>query len=214
MLDENLVASMVTRRVVGDTFRRLPPDKKWRIYQAALRLFGRYGYDGLPVARLCRQAAISKGSFFQYFPSKSHLLEFCLLVFDDRLERLFDDIRRRETAGTVRQRLAYLCTAVTASDLSPDERLFYLLAVWGLRHSGVETAGIDLERHFRAGVREIVLRGIETGEVRGDYPGAVLAEAVAAVLSGLLSRVFAVPDEDPGPLSETVLAVVLDGLLR
>ncbi|RME24470.1 MAG: TetR/AcrR family transcriptional regulator, partial [Candidatus Zixiibacteriota bacterium] len=107
-LDENLIAELVRRRVVSDTFRRLPPEKKRQIYDATIRLFGRYGYDGLAVERICRSSGISKGSFFQYFATKSHLLEFCLLVFDHRLADLFATIQRGDTAGLARRRLVYL----------------------------------------------------------------------------------------------------------
>lgn len=61
MLDENVIADLVRRRVVSDTFRRLTPDKKLLVYRAATHLFGEYGYDGLAVDRICHDAGISKG---------------------------------------------------------------------------------------------------------------------------------------------------------
>ena len=87
MLDENVIVELVGRKVVSDTFRRLAPEKKLQVYRAATRLFGTYGYDGLSVNRICREAGISKGSFFQYFESKSYLLEFTILIFDDYLAK-------------------------------------------------------------------------------------------------------------------------------
>ena len=62
MLDENVVIELVRRKVVTDTFRRLPPDKKEQIYRATIRLFGEYGFDGLAVDRICREAPSSRFS--------------------------------------------------------------------------------------------------------------------------------------------------------
>jgi len=59
LLDENVIAELVERKVVSDTFRRLAPDKKELVYRTAIRLFGKYGFDGLPVDRICREAGIS-----------------------------------------------------------------------------------------------------------------------------------------------------------
>ena len=40
LLDENLISELVARGTVTDTFRRLSPDKKNRIYRVAIKLFG------------------------------------------------------------------------------------------------------------------------------------------------------------------------------
>ena len=102
-----------------------------RIVQTAVRLFGEYGYDGLAVDRFCREAGISKGSFFQYFESKSHLLEFVVLVFDDYLARWVTELRHREKAALARDRLMYLYQSlVVNAKLHSSEERFYLFGSW------------------------------------------------------------------------------------
>ena len=138
MLDENVIAELVGRKVVTDTFRRLTPDKKERLYRTAIRLFGKYGYDGLAVEVICTQAGISKGSFFQYFPSKSHLLEFAVLVFDDYLTRTVAEIRAQEKAVLARDRILYLYHAVAVNTrLYEDEQAFYLFVTMAVRHAAI-----------------------------------------------------------------------------
>lgn len=191
VIDENVVVALVTRRVVNDTFRRLAADKKRRLYQTAIRLFGHYGHDGLAVDEFCRQAEISKGSFFQYFPSKSHLLEFAILVFDDNLGRLLVEIRRSAPGPLVRQKLLYLYEAliVNARRYRAEER-FYLFATRALEHSAVMLHGLDLERHVAGYVEEIIRRGEETGEIRGDFDVALTAQLVSLVLGTLVRNTF------------------------
>ena len=139
-IDENLVAQLVTRGVVTDTFRRLPPDKKSRLYRTAIKLFGEFGYDGLAIDQLCGEAGISKGSFFQYFPSKTHLLEFVILIFDDYLGKWVTDIRAADTGALARQRptlvFAVIGQARAAGRLTPEREsalLSTLLEAWAVR---------------------------------------------------------------------------------
>ncbi|HOZ07957.1 MAG TPA: helix-turn-helix domain-containing protein, partial [candidate division Zixibacteria bacterium] len=173
-LDENEVLRLVRRGAATDTFRRLPAEKKAFIYRTALRLFGEFGYDGLAVDRFCREAGISKGSFFQYFPSKSHLLEFCVLLFDRSLGEWLADIRRTDGGGLARQRLLHLYrAAAVTSRLHPTEERFYLFVTRALNHAAVALEGIDCERHFSDYVAEIIARGEQTGEIRRDFESAL-----------------------------------------
>ncbi|UCG61727.1 MAG: TetR/AcrR family transcriptional regulator, partial [Candidatus Zixiibacteriota bacterium] len=135
-LDENLISELVGRGVVTDTFRRLGPDKKSRIYRMAVKLFGEYGYDGLAIDQLCDESGISKGSFFQYFPSKTHLLEFAILVFDDYLGKWVAEIKAAETAVLARDRIMYFYQAlVVNSKLFRDEEKFFLFITSAMNHS-------------------------------------------------------------------------------
>lgn len=213
MLDENLIVELVRRRVVTDRFRRLPPDKKQLIYETTVRLFGEYGYDGLPVDRLCREAGISKGSFFQYFESKSHLLEFSILVFDDYLEKWVAEVRRAETSVLVRDRLRYLYDAlVVNSKLFAPEKRFYMFVTNALHHAGIEIQGFDIGRHINAYIVEIVTRGNATGEIRGDFDVALTGHLVSAIMEALLQQQFTgrrLPRKETG---DYLVSFLMDGV--
>ncbi|HVP06569.1 MAG TPA: TetR/AcrR family transcriptional regulator [Candidatus Acidoferrum sp.] len=215
MLDENVVAHMVRRKIVTETFRRLPPEKKELIYRAAIRLFGTYGYDGLPVDRLCKEAGISKGSFFQYFPSKSHLLEFSILIFDDYLARRMEEVKSRETAVLARDRIAHLYhAAVLNAKLFPAEKIFYLFVTHATAHAGVAVEGIDLERHLSNYVREIIERGEKTGEIRGDIDVNLTAHLVSIIFGALIGREFSGSRTTGRPSGELLVSFLFDGLKR
>jgi AcrR family transcriptional regulator len=190
-LNENLIADLVGQKVVTDTFRRLHPEKKVQVYRAGIRLFGTYGYDGLSVDRICTECAISKGSFFQYFPSKTNLLEFVLILFDDYVAQWVVEVHRRETAALARDRLLYLYhELIINSKLYRAEQTFYLFATRGLNHAGVEIEGIDPERHFREYIAEIIARGEQTGEIRGDFEVDLTSHLVALIIDAIVGRQF------------------------
>lgn len=190
-IDENLIVELVARGVVTDRFRRLAPDKKSRTYKTAIHLFSEYGYDGLAVDQLCREASISKGSFFQYFPSKAHLLEFSILIFDDYLARWISEIRAAEKTVFARDRLLYLYqTLVINSKLYKDEQKFYLFVTNALDHAGVSLEGIDLRRHIQDYITEIISRAVETGEIRGDYEVGLTGHLVSLIMGALIDRQY------------------------
>jgi len=213
MLDENVVSDLVRRRVVSDTFRRLTPDKKLQVYRAATRLFGEYGYDGLSVDRICHDAGISKGSFFQYFESKSHLLEFTILVFDDYLAKWVAELRQNEKSALAKDRLRYMYDSlVVNAKLHQSEQKFFLFVTHGLDHAGVMLEGIDLERHLRLYVKEIVTRAVQTGEIRGDFDVDLTEYLVSMILEALLRRQFSgrrVPLHRTG---EYLISFLFDGI--
>jgi len=213
MLDENVIAGLARQKIVSDTFRRLPPEKKELIYDQAIHLFGRYGYDGLPVDRLCKEAGISKGSFFQYFPSKMHLLEFVILLFDDRLGKWVAEIRTQETGARASDRLMHLYHAAVANArLFPAEKLFYLFVTHAVEHAGVMIEGIDLERHLHEYVRQIIERGVETGEIRSDIKPELVAYLVAIIFGALIGREYGSKSIPARPTGEQLISVLFDGV--
>ncbi len=213
MLDENIVAELVDRKVIFDTFRKLTPDKKSRIYHTAVTLFAEYGYDGLSVDMVCEKASISKGSFFQYFPSKSHLFEFVILIFDDYLAKWMAEIRKNETAVLAKDRLMYLYQAlVVNSKLFQDEERFFLYTTAAMSHSTVVIEGIDLSRHFRSYVNEIIERGVQTGEIRGDFEVEITGYLVSVIIEGLLRRQYTDQKMHWRQTEEYLISFLFDGI--
>lgn len=49
-------------------------DTKEKILESAAKLFRINGYDGTPISEIIRDAAVSKGSLYYYFPSKQIIL--------------------------------------------------------------------------------------------------------------------------------------------
>lgn len=212
-LDENLLVELVEQGVVADTYRRLRPEKRERIYRTAVRLFGEYGFDGWSIDRLCAESDISKGSFFQYFPSKTHLLELVVLIFDNYLARAVAAIKWHESAVLARDRLVYLYdTLVVNSRLHEDEQRFYLFVTSGVLHTGVVLEGIDLSRHFREYIVDIVERGVVTGEIRSDFKPELTGRLVSALIGGLVERRYTGRKAERRQVGEYLVTFLFDGI--
>ena len=181
----------------------------------AVQLFGEYGYDGLSIDRLCEKAGISKGSFFQYFPSKTHLFEFVILIFDDYLAKWIDEIKNKETAVLAKDRLLYLYQAlIINSKLFTDEQKFFLYVSSSLSHATVFIAGIDLTRHFQQYIKEIIERGVKTGEIRGDFEVDMTGYLVSLIIEGLLRRWYSEESTTRQQTEEYLISFLFDGISK
>lgn len=76
--------------------RRPPSEIRERIYRVALRRIRAHGYDDTPVSAITRESDVAKGTFFNHFPTKEHLLARAL---DEMLDRAFRSATR-DTVGS------------------------------------------------------------------------------------------------------------------
>ncbi len=68
MLDQSPFSASVPRRL------RRKMEVRRRIYESAITLFRRQGYESTTIQDICDIADIAKQTFFNYFPSKEHVL--------------------------------------------------------------------------------------------------------------------------------------------
>lgn len=73
----NPEAGTAIRKTEGSSAAISPekdPGNRERILSTALRLFTRYGVDATPTSRISREACVSTGTLFHYFPDKDTLV--------------------------------------------------------------------------------------------------------------------------------------------
>src|SRR5690348_5605782 len=76
--------------VLPDRRQRRSADIRERLFQAALQLFAEKGFAETTVEDITNAADVGKGTFFNYFPSKDHIL----LAFSDmQLGKLEQSVR-------------------------------------------------------------------------------------------------------------------------
>ncbi|MGQ8338169.1 TetR/AcrR family transcriptional regulator [Sunxiuqinia sp. A32] len=58
-----------------EQFEQIRKEKKELIRQTALELFAEYGYHGTSISQIAKKASISKGLTYNYYESKSNILQ-------------------------------------------------------------------------------------------------------------------------------------------
>ena len=135
------------------------------------------------------------------------------MIFDGYLTQWVAEIKTKEPSALARERLLYLYqTLVTNYKLHRSEEKFYHFITNAMHHSAVTIEGIDLERHFHDYVEEIIERGEQMGEVRGDYDVALTAHLVALVIGALVSRQYGGREMLPRSTEEYLVSFLFDGI--
>ncbi len=62
------------------------------IYETALQLIERFGYNSVSVEQICRECGVSKGAFYHHFSSKKDLLNQSRSSFDSAMQQEILDL--------------------------------------------------------------------------------------------------------------------------
>lgn len=154
-----------------------------RIFRSALDLFAQKGFAETTVEDITNAADVGKGTFFNYFPSKDHIL----LAFGEmqlgRLRQAVDEAR--QTNEPLPKFLRSLTTRMTEEPVrNPDIVRVLLLAF--LSNPDVRHAMMDLQTRVLALHSEMIKLGQERGEIRSDLPPIEIAQVFRQVIFGTL----------------------------
>ena len=166
-----------------DRRQRRSAETRERLFRAALRLFAEQGFAETTVEDITNAADVGKGTFFNYFPSKEHIL----IAFSDmqlsKLQATVDQMRARPEPMRSFFRAMTLRMTEEPSK-SPDVVRALLQA--NLSSSSVRS--VMLERSARAEglLTQLVQIGQERGEFRRNVPALELAQVFRQTIFGTL----------------------------
>jgi AcrR family transcriptional regulator len=151
-----------------------------RLFQAAIAEFRRVGFDGAHVARIAREAGVSRPSFYFHFPTKEHVL----LELQWLEERMLAE--RLERARSLREAFHELAEGLIESEAQlGDSELFRdMFSIYVRRPAHLlldeQTFPIvaALARHF--------VGAAARGELRAGLEAEVAARVCLASVFGLL----------------------------
>ena len=133
--------------------------RRRHIAEAAAGCFARNGFDRTTTADICREAGMSSGSLFHYFPSKKAVF---LAIFED----------------DARQTAALLAEAATAAD--PWAAVLHVLDVLAAPAADPAAPGLVMALLSMAGRDPDVAELLERGDVEACAGLATLLDAAAA----------------------------------
>jgi AcrR family transcriptional regulator len=152
-----------------------------KLFLAAMELFSRKGFAQTKVEEITEAADVGKGTFFNYFPSKEHVLGYFVSKQHGTLQRHLRRARAGKTGSE--QVLAGLARDLTrVPGKSPQMARSLILALVG----NIEIREY-MARQMCAGrklIAEIVRLGQERGELRDENPPAELARIFQQTLMG------------------------------
>jgi len=170
--------------------RKVDPEqhegKRQEILAAAHRCFLRYGLQGASISMICKEAGMSPGHLYHYFPSKDAIVE---QIADDYLTTLhahFNAHAEDEPTATVL--LSELWSMNGWDDLAHFRITFELLAEAG-RNERIRA----ILKENTDGVRTLLTEALTAGQVHGEVDSGLDPKHTSAVLVALLDAAPMLP---------------------
>ena len=167
----------------SDRRQRRSADIRERLFRAALELFAQKGFAETTVEDITEAADVGKGTFFNYFPSKDHIL----LAFGEmqlsKLEAAIEIVRR--TNDPMPEFLRSLALRMTQEPTRNPAIIRALLQAY-LSTTPVRAAMMDLQKRVHKLHSELIQLGQDRGEIRNDLPAAEIAHVFRQTVFGTL----------------------------
>jgi len=180
-----------------------------RLFRAAMDLFAKQGFAGTTVEDITNAADVGKGTFFNYFPSKDHIL---LAFAEMQLATLRLAVEEaRHASMPLLEFVRSLVVRMTAEPArNPDLIRVLLLAFLG--NSEVRQAMRDLHVHVLDLHAQMVQIGQERGEVRTDISAADIALVFRQAIFGTLLVWSLYGDDSLEPRLNSAFEIIWSGL--
>ena len=158
-------------------------ERRERLFRAALDLFARKGFAETTVEDITNAADLGKGTFFNYFPSKEHILLAFAEMQLGKLRAAADEARAKNEPTRVF--LRSLGARMTQEPIRNPSIIRILLQAF-LSNTPVRESMMDLQARVIAIHTEIIHLGQQRGEIRDDLPPEVLANVFRQTVFGTL----------------------------
>jgi AcrR family transcriptional regulator len=180
-----------------------------RIFRAALDLFARQGFAETTVEDITNAADVGKGTFFNYFPSKDHILLAFAEMQIAKLRLAVEEARR--TAEPMPQFMRSLAALMTKEPARNPAIIRVLLQAF-ISNSQVREAMLDLQARVLAFHTEMIQLGQGRGEIRDDLPAVEIALVFRQTIFGTLLIWSLYGDSSLQSRMDSALEIIWSGL--
>ena len=177
--------SQSAARKAGTASRRVrrSAELRERLFRAALALFGKKGFAQTKVEDITEAADVGKGTFFNYFPTKEHIL----MAFGEmqlgKLEAIVRDAQQSDLP--MRGVLRMLVLRMTEEPIR-NPAIVRALLLANLSSVHVRGAMLRIHDRNRALLGKLIRHGQERSEIRTDLPAEEIAQVWRQTIFGTL----------------------------
>lgn len=167
--------------------------RRQELLAAAARTFEQSGYAATTIDAIAAAAGVSKGSVYNYFPSKEMLFE---AVFEQAASDAQADIRRRiDTAPSATGKIERILEYWSAESVSMQSMGRLTLEFWATaareRQGAIAESFGRFYAEHRSLLEQIIREGVASGEFTVQFPPVVGASLILGVLDGMrLQQIF------------------------
>jgi AcrR family transcriptional regulator len=176
-------AEVSSLRSTSDRRQRRSAEIRERLFRAALDLFAQKGFAETTVEDITEKADVGKGTFFNYFPSKDHIL----LAFGEmQLRKLEAAIEKARKIGERMPDFLRSLGARMTQEPTRNPAIIRALLQAYLSTTPVREAMMDLQKRMHVLHSQMIQLGQDRGEIRNDLPAAEIAQVFRQTIFGTL----------------------------
>lgn len=194
--------------------QHLPQDARRRqILEAARDCFIAYGYHAAQIAQIARYAGLSKGGIYFHFASKREIFE---ALLNEEFEASIAFLRAvNASSQTLPQKLTQLALHYLRLFTERNElaRFRVVIGEMAIRDPDVRVRLLELNAAYHDEVTTLLLRAIESNDLRADLDAPAVARLLIAVMDGLQEQ-FALHPAVLFSEMERLTTAAVDVLLR
>ena len=193
----------------GSRRERRSAELRERLFRSALALFASKGYAETTVWDITEAADVGKGTFFNYFPSKEHIL----MAFGEmQLGRLEAVVREAEQSDLpMRDVMHTLVMRMTEEPIRHPAIVRALLQA-NLSSVPVRDEMVRIHDRNRALLGRLIRHGQERGEIRGDLAAEEIAQVWRQTIFGTLMFWSLTGDATLTARIETAIRLLWEGI--
>lgn len=171
----------------NESFRRLPDEKRKRIFSAAVTEFSEMGYNSASMNSVVKEAGISKGSLFQYFDTKLDLFDTIVNYATQLAKQKLRDARESTSDHSIEDRLIHIIRAGFAfiDDHPRLARIYF-----GLLYKGNVPSGSSRLPRLHEQSISFLHSLLETAAQKGEINGDLELRRVAFLLNGIMQQLL------------------------
>lgn len=152
-----------------------------RIIRSALRLFAERGLTGTTVEDITNAADIGKGTFFNYFPSKEHILaHLCQL----QMGKIREFVSQAIESGESMDRVLYELASILTEEFARNPALVQSILIPSLSSDSMRQEMVNDVDEDRRILAKLMAARQERGEIRDDFAPTELALQFQRALLG------------------------------
>jgi AcrR family transcriptional regulator len=182
-----------------------------RLFTAALQLFAERGYQKTTVEDITEAADVGKGTFFNYFPTKEHVLA---TYGEERIALMHRALKEAKSGNRPVQVVLKELVADLAGHSSESPDLLRSIFAAHLSSAPIRTHLQERLRRGRRLMAEIFALAQESGEIRRDEPAAELARLTHIIFMGVTIAWALNPDSVLRKTSEEIWELLSPNFLN
>ena len=183
MSDSSQFQSALSASVSDSRRKRRSLEFRERLFRAALALFSKKGFAETTVEDITEAADVGKGTFFNYFPSKEHVLVGFAEMQLAKLETIIREIRASRLP--MREGLRGLIHRMTEAPIQNPSVVRALLQAH-VSSPVVREEVLRIHREHQKLLGGLLRLGQERGEVRRDIAAEDIAQILRQMIFGTL----------------------------